>query len=98
VCHIPLDGKARYTRLLCENLSLHLFDDRLSRWLQRQCLVCVLVVDVVTHADELTVFIAAAQQDDSDADDLAVGDTRQVRGVGAEDKLVDANREGANKD
>ena len=98
MCYIPLDGKASYTRLLCENLPLHLFDDRLSRRLQRQCLVCVFVVDVVAHADELAVFIAAAQQDDSDANDLAVGDARQVRGIGAEDELVDANGEGSNKD
>jgi hypothetical protein len=95
--NIPLDGEACYTRLLCQNLPLHFLDDRLCWRLQRQCLVCVLVVHIVAHAHKLAVFVATAEQNHCDADDLAVGDARQIRGVCAEDKFVDANGEGSDE-
>jgi hypothetical protein len=96
--HVPLDRKASHTRLLCENLPLHLLDDGLRRGLKCQCLVCVLIVHVVADTHELALFVAAAEEDDRDADDLAVGDARQIRRVGAEGELVDADGERSDKD
>jgi hypothetical protein len=79
-------------------LPLDLLDDRLCGRLERQCLVDVLVVDVVANANELAIFVAAAEQNDCDADDLAVGDAGQIRRVGAEEKLVHAHGKRADKD
>jgi hypothetical protein len=95
---IPLDLEACDTGLLGQDLSLHLLNDGLRRRLHGQRLVCVFVVHIVAHANELTAIVAAAKQDDCDANDLAVGDARQVWGVGAEGELVDACGGGANKD
>lgn len=73
---VPFDSKAGDSRLLCKNLPLHLFDNGLGGRVQGERLICVLVVHVVSDTDELALFVAAAQQDDGDADDFAVGDTR----------------------
>jgi hypothetical protein len=96
--HTPLDGEACDTGLLCQDLPLHLLDDGLGRRVQGQGLVCVLVVHIVSDTHELAPLVAAAEQDDRDADDLAVGDARQVRGVSAELELVDADGERADED
>jgi hypothetical protein len=77
---------------------LHLLDDGLGRRVKCKSLVCVLVVHVVSDAHELALLVAATEQDNCDADDLAVGNARQVWGVGAELELVDANRERADED
>ena len=95
--HVPFDGEARDTRLLSQDLPLHLLDDRLRRRLKCERLVNVLVVDVVSNTHKLSVFVAAAEQDDCDTNDLAVRDARKVWGVGAEEELVDAYRQWANE-
>jgi hypothetical protein len=95
---VPFDGEACDTRLLCKNLPLHLLDDRLRRWLECERLVNILIVDVVSNTHKLSVIVAAAEQDDRDTDDLAVRDAREVWGVGAEEELVDAYGQWANKD
>lgn len=74
--HVPFNGKARDTRLLGQDLPLHLLDNRLCGRLEGQCLIDVLVIDVVTDANKFTVLVTAAEEDDRDTDDLAVGDTR----------------------
>jgi hypothetical protein len=96
--NIPLDGKARDSWLLCKNLPLHLLDDGLGRRVECQRLVCVLVVHIVSDTHELALIIAAAEQNDCDTDDLAVGNARQVGRVGLELELVDANRERTDED
>ena len=73
---VPFDSKASHTWLLSQDVPPHLLNDGLRRWLELKRLVCVLIVDVVSHAHELAVVIAAAQEDDSDADDLVVRDAR----------------------
>lgn len=88
---IPFDGEACYTWLLCQNLPLHLLDDRLRRRVESDGLVCVLVVYVVAYAHKFAVLIAATQQNHRHADDLTVGDAQEIRGVGTEDKFVDAD-------
>lgn len=96
--HVPFDGEARDTRLLSQDLPLHLLDDRLRRWLECERLVNVLIVDVVSNTHKLSVVVAAAEEDDCDTDNLAVRDAREVWGVGAEEELVDAYGQWANKD
>ena len=95
---VPFDGEACDTRLLCKNLPLHLLDDGLGRRVECQRLVCVLVVHIVSDTHELALIIAAAEQNDCDTDDLAVGNARQVGRVGLELELVDANRERTDED
>ena len=63
-----------------------------------QRLVRVLVVDIVSDANELALFVRAAQEDHGHADDLAVGDAGEVRGICLEDKLIDADRDRTNED
>lgn len=54
---------------------MNLLDDWLCGWVQRQRLFGVLIVHIVTDAYKLAVLVAAAQKDDGDTDDLAVGDS-----------------------
>ena len=74
--NIPLDGKAGDAWLLGKNLPLHLLNDGLGGGVECKCLVCVLVVHVVSDTDELALVIAAAKQNDGDTNDFAVGDAR----------------------
>jgi len=75
---IPFDGKAGDTRLLSQNAPPDLLDDGLSWRLERESLICVLVVHIVADAHKLAVLIAAAEKNDSHANDLAIGDAREI--------------------
>jgi hypothetical protein len=94
---VPLDGKAGDTGLLGEDAAADLLDNGLGRGFGDECLVGVLIVNVVADANELATVVAAGQEDDSDAEDVAVRDAVEVWGVGFEDELVDANRDRANE-
>lgn len=78
-------------------MALHLLNHRLAGRLHLQRLVRVLVVDIVADAHELAVLVAAAEEDDGDADDLAVGNASKIRRVGLEDELVDADGDRADE-
>jgi hypothetical protein len=71
---IPLDGESSHAWLLCQDAPADLLDDRLRGRLQLESLIRVLVVHVVADAYEFAVIIATAQENDCDANDLAVGD------------------------
>ena len=60
--------------------------------------IVVFVVDVVTHANEFSIIVAAGEEDDGYAKDFRGGDSFEVRGVGFEDEFVDSNRDGADKE
>jgi len=95
---VPLDGKSCNAWLLCQDVALDLLDDGLRRGFRVESLVGVLVVNVVTHTNELSAVIAAAEEDDRHAQDLAVGDPGEVWRVRLEDKLVDAYWNGTNEE
>lgn len=94
---VPLDSEAGDTGLLGEDAAADLLDNGLGRGLGDEGLVGVLVVNVVADAYELATVVAAGQEDDSDADDIAVGDAVEVWGVGLKDELVDADRDRTDK-
>lgn len=69
----------------------------LRRRIGSQLFRVVLVVNVVTHANEFAAIIAASEQNDSDAEDLRIGDTLVIGGVRFENELVHSDRDGADK-
>jgi hypothetical protein len=95
---IPLDREPGHSRLLSKNASPHLLHDRLRRRFVNESLVCVFVVDIVAHTDELTTVVGAGKEDDCDAEDLGTGDTVGVWWIGFEDELVDAYGDRPNKE
>lgn len=94
---IPFDGEARDTRLLGKNIATDLLDDRLGRRVGIQLLRLVLIVDIVSNANELATIVGAGKQDDSDTHDFGIRNPLSVGGIGLEDELVDANRDGADQ-
>lgn len=95
--NIPLDSEAGDARLLGQDVAANLLNDGLGGRVGSQLLSLVLVVHIVSDADELAAVVSACQEDDSDAEDLSVGDALGVGGVGLEDELVDADGDGADE-
>ena len=58
----------------------------------------VVVVDVVSHADELHVVVAARQQQHGHAEDVALGDAADVWRIRLEHELVRTHGDGADED
>lgn len=94
---IPFDREAGYSRLLSQYVSANLLDDWLCRRLELQCLIRVLIVDIVSNTHELAIVVTAAEENDGNADDLIVGNARQVWRVGAEFELIHSNGNGADE-
>jgi hypothetical protein len=69
----------------------------LRRGIGSQLFRVVLVVNVVAHANEFAAIITASEQNDSDAEDLRVGDTLVIGGVRLENELVHSDRNGTDK-
>lgn len=96
--NVPLYRKAGDTWLLSQDVAADLLDDGLRRRVGVQLLGLVLVVDIVADADELAAVVGAGQEDDSDTEDLGVGDALSIGSVGLEDELVDADGDGADEE
>ena len=56
---VPFDSEASDTRLLREHVTAHTLDVHFGRRLGIELLRIVLVVHVVSHADELPIVVAA---------------------------------------
>jgi hypothetical protein len=98
VCsNVPLDSKARHAGLLCKNVATNLLDDGLGRRVGLKLLVVILVVDVVSDTNELATIVGAAQKDNSDSNDLGIGNALRVGGVGLKNEFVDTDRNGSHQ-
>lgn len=89
----PFDGKSRHSRFLCQHIASHAFDDGFGRRVCVEFFAIVLVVDIVSDSDELTLVVRTSEKDDSHAKDLRGRQTCEVRWIRFEDKLVDADRD-----
>ena len=89
--NIPLDRKARHARLLGEDIAANLLNDGLRRRGAGQLLAVVLIVDIVSDAHKLAAVVGAGQEDHGDAEKLVEGNALEVRRVGLEHELVDAD-------
>lgn len=95
--HLPLDCKSGNTGLLCQHVSLHTLDNGLGRGLSGQFLRVIFIVDIVADTDELASVVGAGQENHSDTDNFGIGNARDVRGIGRENELVDADGDGADE-
>lgn len=75
---IPFDRKASNAGLLSKDVPANPIIEWLCRWIGIQLLGIVLVVDIVSDADELAAVVGAGEQDDGDAEDLGIGNARGV--------------------
>jgi hypothetical protein len=64
---VPFDSKSRNSRLFRQNVAADLLEDWLGRWVGVQLLRIILIVDIVTDADELSAVIGTGEEDDGDA-------------------------------
>lgn len=76
---------------------MNLLDDGLGGGISAQLLGLILVVHIVSDADKLAIIVGAGQKNDSNANDLGIGDALSVGGIGLEDELVYSNGNGSNK-
>lgn len=95
--NLPLDCESRHSGLLSKDIALDALNDGLGRGLGVKFLRVVLVVDIVTNADELPTVVGTGQEDDSYTENIGVRNARSVRSLGLEDELVDADGDGADK-
>jgi hypothetical protein len=75
-----------------------MINEGLRRWIVVQLFGVILVVDIVSNTDKLSSGIRAGQEDDSHTENLRRGQASQVRRVGLEDELVDADRNRPDQD
>lgn len=97
-CDVPLDGESGDTGLLREDVALHALDDGLGRGLRVELLRVVLIVDVVSHSHKLAAVVGTGQKDDSNTEDVGIGDARRAGSLGLEDKLIDADGDGPDEE
>ena len=90
---LPFDSESSHPRLLSEDISSDSFDDRSSWWFSVEFLTVILVVHVVSHADEFTIVIRASEENDCDTQYFRGRYFLQVRWVGFEDEFVDTDRD-----
>jgi glucan biosynthesis protein len=95
---IPFDRETGHARLLCQDVALDSVNDGLRRRLGAQLFRVVFVVYVVTDAHELAAIVGTRQKNDSNTQNVGVRDARRVRGIRFENKLVDSNRNGSDKE
>lgn len=72
-------------------------DLRLGRRVGVELVRVVFVVDIVANAHKLAAVVRARQQNDRHAQNLGIGDALDIWRVGLENKLVDADGDGADK-
>jgi hypothetical protein len=96
--HIPLDGESGHAWLLREHIAANLLDDRLGGRVSNQLVTIVLVVDIVANAHELATVVGAGKENDSHAQELVDRDALSVRGIGLEDKLINADGDRADEE
>lgn len=95
---VPFDGEASDSRLLGKHVAADLLDDGLGRRVGVELIGIVLVIHVVANADEFAAIVRAGQQDDSNTEDVCVGDATRLGGVGLENKLVNTHRNRSDKE
>ena len=96
--NIPFDGKSSDSRLLSEDVSSDLLEDGFGWRISIELFGIVLIVDIVSNSYELSAVVGAGKEDDGDAEDLSIWNALGVRWVGFEDKLVDADWDGADEE
>ena len=96
--NIPLDGKARHSRLVGENVAADLVDNGLGGGVGGEFVRLVLVIDIIANTDKLAAIVGAGQENDSDAKDVGVGNAARLRSIGLEDELVYTDGDGANEE
>lgn len=94
---IPFDGKASDTRLLSQDVATNALDEGLLRGVGGQFLRVILVVDVVSDADEFATIVAAGKENHGDTQDLGRGNMSKVGRVCLENELIHADRDGTNE-
>ena len=95
--HAPFDSKACDTRFFSEHVATDTLDINFGRGLGIHLFRVIFVVDVVSNANEFPIVVAARQEDHSNAQNLGIRDTLQVRRVGFEYEFVDSHRYGTDE-
>ena len=96
--HIPLDSEPGNPRLLRQNVPTNLFNHRLARRALCQCLIRILIINIIPHTHKLASIIAASQKNDSNTNDFRARDIRSIRWIGFEDEFVCSRRNGPDKE
>lgn len=96
--NLPFDSKPSHSRLLLQELPDNSVDLNLFRWLVDQFFRLVLIADIVTNTDEFATIVRASKKYDGNAQNLRARELGEIGGLGFEDKLVDAYRNGANEE
>lgn len=94
---LPLDSEPGHSRLLSKNISADSFNYRLGGRVLRELFRVVFIVHVVSNTDKFSAVIAACEKDHSDTENFRSRDSLQVRSIGLEKELVDANGDGSDK-
>ena len=79
-------------------MSPNLLEDWLHWWIGGHLRVVVLVVNIVTDANELAVIVRAGEKDDGNTDDVGWWDAGGIWSRGLEDELVDADWDWAHEE
>jgi hypothetical protein len=95
---IPLDCEPCDPRLLSQNIPPDFLDNGLSWRVLGELWIRVLIVDVVSNAHKLSIVVAAAKEDNGDADNLGVRDAGDLGRFCFEDEFVYARRDGPNEE
>jgi hypothetical protein len=95
--NIPLDRESGNSGLLSEHVASDLLNDGFGRRVGIQDLIVVLIVDVVTHADEFSSIVRAGQKNDSHAKDLRRRQALSVGRIGFKYEFVDTDGDRADE-
>lgn len=94
---LPLNRKACNPGLFGKDVAPDSLEYGLRRRVGGELRAIVLIVDIVSNADELTAVVGAGQENDGDAKDFIAGDVCCVGRVSLEDELVDTNGDGTDE-
>ena len=95
---IPYNVESRHPWLLCQYVSHDVVHLHLLWRVLPQLFAVILVIHIVAYSHKLPAVVRAAQQDHSNADQLAGRDQLSGRRVRREHELIHTDRDGAHQD
>jgi hypothetical protein len=96
--NLPLDGESSHSGLLCQHVTLYTLDDGLGRGLSVELLGVILVVDIVTNANEFTSIVGAGQKNDGDTKDFGIRNAGGFGSIGLENEFVYSDGDGTDEE
>ena len=88
----PFDRKSGNPWLFSKNVSSNSLQNRLWRGVGIELVRVVLVIDIVSNSHEFTAIVSTGEEDNGDAENFGIWDSRSVGRVGLEYEFIDSDR------